>query len=238
MRVSLQPGYVLHSRPYRDSSNLLEVFSAEHGRVSLVAKGARRKTRGGSQAALLQPFSPLLISFTGRSELKTLTQVESAGPATHLRSERLYSGLYLNEILVRLLHRHDPHPRLFAGYAAAVQALGEGVDVEHVLRRFELQLLDELGYRLDLDREGSSGEPLDAATWYLFDPDTGLLPCAGSNAQNRPAYLGEDLLQIAAGVFDGSARLTARRLMRQALAVHLGDAPLRSRELFRAQPQE
>ncbi|QFU76512.1 DNA repair protein RecO [Halioglobus maricola] len=235
MRISLQPGYVLHSRPYKDTSSLLEVFTAEHGRVSLVGKGARRRSRGGSQVALLQPFTPLLLTFSGRAELKTLTQVEAAGTATNLRGERLYSGLYLNELLVRLLHRNDPHPTLFARYARAVEGLQHGDDIEVTLRGFELQLLDELGYRLDLTTDGSRGEELQQDIWYHYDPELGLIPCPASAKPDRPAYQGADLLQIGRGDLAGSARLTARRLMRQALAVHLGDAPLRSRELFRAQ---
>ena len=119
MRVALQPAYVLHSRPYRDSSALVEMFTAEHGRLSLVARGARNRGRKGSLSSLLQPFIPLLISFSGRAELKTLGKLEAAGGGRTLRGERLYSGLYMNELLVRLLHRQDAHPRLFAAYGEA-----------------------------------------------------------------------------------------------------------------------
>ena len=123
MRVNLQPAYVLHSRPYRDSSALLEVLTPEHGRISLVARGVRNRSRRGSGAAQLQPFVPLLLSFTGRGELKTLTAKETVGAAISLRGERMFSGLYINELLVRLLHRHDPHPQLFALYGQTLEAL-------------------------------------------------------------------------------------------------------------------
>ncbi len=234
MRVSLQPAYILHGRPYRDSSLILEAFTAEHGRISLVAKGARRRARGGSTSALLQPFTPLLLSFSGRSELKTLTQVEPAGLAQALRGQNLYSALYVNELLMRLLHKHDPHPRLFADYTLVVEELAAQADVEVVLRRFELGLLDQLGYSFSLCHDGHSGESLDPEAWYQFHPDHGMVVSTGDNRTVQPAYRGDELLAMSRGEFAGESRLAARRLMRQVLAVHLGDAPLRSRELFRA----
>ncbi len=230
MRVQLQPAFILHQRPYRDTSLLLEVFSAEQGRLSLVAKGVRRRARGGSSSALLQPFIPLLLSFSGRQELKTLTQVEVAGSATRLRGEALYSAMYLNELLMRLLHRHDPHPALFAAYASALAELAEGVVLDRVLRAFELGLLDELGYSFSLDADGRDGSPLREDAWYLFDPDLGLVTAPAGAA---PVYPGVDLLAIGRGEFGGPAGRTAKRLLRQALAVHLGPEPLKSRELFR-----
>ena len=233
MRVNLQPAYILHSRPYRDSSLILEVFCAEHGRLSLVSKGARRRSKGGSNAALLQAFIPLLLSFTGRSEMKTLTQVEAAGSPLVLRGERLFSAMYLNELLMRLLHRHDPHPRLFASYGAALAELGEANALEAVLRRFELGLLDELGYSFSLTEDGASGEAVDSQGWYHYHQDHGLVAGVPGRDPAQLAYAGADLLAIARGEFDGPARSTARRLLRQVLAQHLGDAPLKSRELFR-----
>ena len=140
--VALQPSYVLHSRPYRDTSALLEVFTAEQGRISMVARGARRRTRGGSGSALLQPFNPLLLSFSGRAELKNLGATESAGTPRQLRGQRLFSGLYLNELLVRLLHRHDPHPQLFAAYGATLDALAGSDDAatDHLANRLHNRL--------------------------------------------------------------------------------------------------
>ena len=233
MRVILQPAYILHSRPYRDSSLILEVFCAELGRLSLVSKGARRRSKGGSNAALLQPFVPLLLSFSGRSEMKTLTAVEGAGSPLALRGERLFSAMYLNELLVRLLHRHDPHPLLFASYGEALGELAAAGEVESTLRRFELGLLDELGYSFSLALDGLSGEGLDDDAWYHFHPDYGLVAAMAGSDPARPAYAGRDLLAMAEGEFGGAVRNTARRLMRQVLAVHLGDAPLKSRDLFR-----
>jgi DNA repair protein RecO (recombination protein O) len=233
MRVDLQPAYILHSRPYRDSSAILEALTAEHGRISLVARGARRRNRGGSNIALLQSFTPLLLSFTGRGELKTLTANESAGAAKTLRGERLFSGLYVNELLMRLLHRHDPHPALFAAYDSTLDALAVAPQVESVLRRFEFTLLEELGYSFDLHLDGRSGEAVSAEHWYHFHSDYGLVARGEHVDPQRPAFMGADLLAIAAGDLTGEVRLTAKRLLRQVLATHLGDAPLNSRELFR-----
>jgi DNA repair protein RecO (recombination protein O) len=235
MRFNLQPAYILHSRPYRDSSMLLEVLTAEQGRISLVARGARRKTRGGSGSALLQPFIPLLLSFSGRTELKNLNATEAAGRPLPLPGERLFSGLYLNELLVRLLHRHDPHPQLFAAYGSTLGALAAEAEIDDVLRRFEFALLGELGYGFELDIDGSSGEAVAARDWYHYHPDFGLVARGPLVDPARPAFQGADLLAIAANDFGGTARLTAKRLLRLVLAQQLGDAPLRSRELFRVQ---
>jgi DNA repair protein RecO (recombination protein O) len=235
MRVSLQPAYILHSRPYRDSSQILEALTAEYGRVSLVARGARRRTRGGgSNSALLQPFTPLLLSFSGRTELKSLTATEGVASRMLLRGERMYSGLYVNELLVRLLHRHDSHPQLFAAYGEALAALAGQGPVDAVLRRFELMLLDQLGYGFDLRVDGHSGVPVQQEAWYHFHPDFGLVARGAKADPSRPAFAGADLLAIAAGDFTGPARTTAKRLLRQALATHLGEAPLHSRDLFRS----
>jgi len=234
VRVNLQPAFVLHSRPYRDTSAMLDVLTAEYGRISLVARGARRQARKGSEAARLQPFSPLLVSFSGRAEMKTLTSSEAAGGALPLRGERLYSALYLNELLVRLLHRNDPHPRLFAGYGAALEDLSDNGSMELALRRFELLLIDELGYSFDLSCDAATGELIDPARQYCFDPGLGLVADHGPVASGRTRYRGEDIQQIAAGRLDGTVRLPARSLLREVLSVHLGDRPLRSRELFLA----
>jgi DNA repair protein RecO (recombination protein O) len=235
MRVNLQPAYILHSRPYQDSSALLEVLTAEYGRLTLVAKGARRKARGGtSGSALLQPFIPLLVSFSGRSELKTLTAKEAAGKLHELRGQRLFSGMYVNELLVRLLHRHDPHPQLFAAYTQALQLLAGETAVDTTLRHFEFKLLDELGYRFDLALDAHSGERVQAELWYHYAPDLGLVARGDATDPSRPAYAGADLITMAGGQFGGAVRVTAKRLLRQALADHLGNAPLRSRELFRS----
>jgi DNA repair protein RecO (recombination protein O) len=146
----------------------------------------------------------------------------------------MFSGLYLNELLVRLLHRHDPHPQLFAAYASTLDALASIGELDDILRRFEFSLLVELGYGFDLKVDGYSGEVLLPEAWYHYHPDHGLIARGPVADPNQPAFRGADLLAIAANDFSGAARPTAKRLLRQALAIQLGDAPLRSRELFKA----
>lgn len=237
MRIKLQPSYVLHSRPYRDTSLLLDVLTAEHGKIGLVARGARRKSRKGNTAAVLQPFTPMLLGFSGRGELKTLTASESAGRPQALLGERLFSGLYLNELLVRLLHRHDPHPELFAAYGVALNGLATSDDVDQILRRFELVLISELGYGFELDVDGHSGEAIQASTWYTYHPEFGLVALGQQSSPEQAAFRGAELLAIAADDFSGEARQTAKRLARRVLAEQLGETPLRSRELFVSQQQ-
>lgn len=234
MRISLQPAYVLHRRPYRDTSLLLELFSAEHGRLSLVSRGARRSGKGSSLAAQLQPFAPLLASWSGRGDLKTLTGSESARPAWQLGGDRLYSGLYVNELLMRLLHRHDPHPRLFAMYGETLSALAGTDIVDDALRAFELCLLDELGYGFALTREADTGESVSAPHWYRYEPGVGLVRVSRDGLHTEDCYAGDHLLAMARGEFGGEVRASSKRLLRAALAVQLGNEPLRSRELFAA----
>ncbi len=218
----------MHRRPYRDTSLLIELFVAQKGIVSVVARGARNRSRRGSVGTLLQPFSPLLVSFTGRSDLKTLTATESAAPPYGLAGERLYSGMYLNELLVRLMHRHDPHPRLFAAYGDALQQLALPLPAAPTLRAFELLLLDELGYSFSLTHEAVSGARVEADARYRYEPGHGLYPAL----QAEGGYSGRDLLAMAVGEFGGAVAPHAKRLLREALAEHLGSEPLRSRELF------
>ncbi len=234
MRIDLQPAYVLHSREYRDTSLILEIFTPEHGRFSVVARGARRRRRGGTQRALLQPFIPLLVSFSGRGEMKNLVTCEAAAQAVASRGSRLFSALYVNELVVRLLHRHDPHPELFAVYSDTLANIARVDEIELVLRQFELTLLDALGYGFALDTDGETGDRLDARDRYIFEPGTGLVSLHRFGAATRSnSYPGSDLLAMSAGVLDGSVRETAKRLLREVLAAHLGPEPLRSRELFR-----
>lgn len=234
MRVKLQPAFVLHSRPYRDSSQILDVLTAEYGRIALVAKGSRRSRRGGSAGAILQPFIPLLVSFSGRSEMKNLVASEMASNPVSLGGERLFSAMYLNELMVRLLHHHDPHPALFLAYADTLHALkDEACQLHAQLRRFEYTLLSELGFGFELAREGGSGEVVADDGWYGFDPDCGLVRLQSASNPQRAVFPGSDLNIMAAGEFGQPVKNTAKRLLRLALAQHLGDKPIKSRDLFR-----
>jgi DNA repair protein RecO (recombination protein O) len=233
LRIQLQPAFVLHSRPYRDSSALLEVLTAQYGRISLVAKGARRTVKGRSSGAILQPFVPLLLSFSGRAELKTLTASEVAGEVRALKGDRLFSGMYLNELLVRLLHRNDSHPGLFIAYGEAVASLASEGSLDEILRRFEFKLLEELGYSFDLQVDGHSGEAISESSWYYYHQEFGLVEQGEAMGPDKPVFSGADLLAIARGERGEAASHASKRLLRVALAGHLGDKPLNSRDLFR-----
>jgi len=233
MRVSLQPAFLLHSRPYRDSSQLLDVFTAEHGRLSLVGRGVHRKARGGSLRSTLQPFHPLLVSFAGRSELQSLVAAESAGPAVLLKGVRLFSGLYLNELLLRLLHQHDPHPTLFARYSEALEQLAGNTAMDMVLRGFELNLLDALGYGFDPARDVHNQCAVREGRWYVYHQGLGLVEAAGGAELRQPRFSGLDLQAIARGDLEGRTSIIAKHLLRQVIADHLGGKPLHTRELFR-----
>ncbi|HHJ15285.1 MAG TPA: DNA repair protein RecO [Gammaproteobacteria bacterium] len=234
-RVQLVPGYVLHQRPYRESSLLLEVFTGPHGRVGLVARGVRApKSR---QRGELQPFRPLRLSWQGRGELGTLTGVEGAAPGCSLQGTALYSAFYLNELLVRLLVRHDPHPRLYTCYQDSLENLAHTSLVEPLLRLFEKNLLQEIGYGLLLDHDAGSGEPVRGEAYYDYHLESGPLL---TTERTGPGFIfrGSSLLALARDqLSDAGALRDAKRLMRAALNLYLGDRPLRSRELFIAPGQ-
>jgi len=182
-----QPAWVLSRQSYGDSGMLVEFFSAELGRCGAVVRGAHRRKRGGSLASLLQPFHPLLITFIGRSELKTLRSAEAPRPGYLLRGDALMSGLYLNELLVRSLPRMDVSPSLFLAYGQAIESLNEEVS-EESLRRFELVLLSELGYSVAWDSD-EQREPIRAEAHYRFEVDRGFCVAESAATPSRSERL-------------------------------------------------
>lgn len=232
-RVDFEAGFVLHGRRWRETSELLEVITPGHGRVSLVARGVRRGR--APLRAILQPFQPLSLSWAGRGAgLMTLRAAEATGPALALQGTALMSAFYANELLLRFLHRGDPHPRLFEVYAGMLAALAAGALPEAVLRGFELELLAEAGYGLNLDHDAASGTPLDPAGSYRYEIERGPL-LLERIADGGLAFTGAELLAIARNDFTGSGTLqSARRLLRAVLDHHLGSRPLRTREVFAA----
>ena len=223
----LHTAYILHRTPYRETSLLVEAFTAESGRVGLVARGARRRRGAG---APLEPFIPLLLSWGGRGELGTLTSAEPRSGPQALPGRRVLSGFYLNELLLRLLQRHDPCPELFAAYEETLLRLCTD-DEAWTLRRFEIQLLEALGYGLNL--VGTiDGEPVQSASRYCYHLERGPAPASGDGGL---LVHGETLLTLASeGEPSVRTLVEAKRLLRAALALYLGDRPLRSRELFRS----
>jgi DNA repair protein RecO (recombination protein O) len=229
-QVQQVPGYLLHQRPYRESSALLEIFTETYGRVGLVARGVR--SARSRQRGELQPFRALRLSWQARGELGTLTGVEADGAATPLQGQALYSGFYLNELLVRLLARHDPHPLLFTAYRVSLSALMQGEAVEPVLRRFEMCLLQEAGYGLQLEFEADSGEALHTDALYDYHLDSGPVRVEHEFAGGF-VFQGSSLLAMAREELSQPEVLKdAKRLLRSALKLYLGDRPLKSRELF------
>ena len=240
--VILQPAYVLHSTPYRDTSVLLEIFTPDYGRIGLVARGVRSaKSRLRS---VLQPFRPLLISWYSKGDLGTLTAAEvdmEEGFAARLDGRVLMSGFYLTELLLRLLHRHDPHPASFHSYGLALRKLvlaEDDVMLQQALRIFEKELLQDIGYGLVLDRDVVTGEPVAAQGMYRYHLEKGpeRMECvSAAHIANTLGIVlqGHTLLGLAHNeLVQGDVLHEAKKLLRKLLAVHLGRQPLRSRELY------
>lgn len=233
-KVDLQPAYVLHTQAFQNTSLLVDLFCVDYGRVRAVAKGARRA--GSRTRAFLQPFQPVLVSLSGRTDLKSLNSIEGSVNALRLQGTRLFSGLYINELLVRLVTFQESFPELYGSYQEAVVALSGERDLHSILRKFELSLLDALGYGVNLDCDCYSGEPIMQQGHYLFHPDIGfekLLTFAPGSVANAGVFSGAQITALRDGEFDNKAHgQAARRLTRIALQVHLGEKPLASRELF------
>lgn len=221
MTTTATEGWLLHRHAFRNTSLIVDLFLPDKGRVGAVARGGRRQPA-------LAPFTPLWVDLkAGGGELFTLRQVEPRGPALPLKGTALYCGFYLNELLMRVLHRDDAHPDLWPAYEASLTALTEPetVPVDITLRRFERILLDEIGYGLTLEHD-AHGQPLDPDSRYRWVPDQGLTPDPNGHPGDLLQALNEDR-------WNNDVRRLAKTLMREALEPHLGGKPLRSRELFR-----
>lgn len=224
----LESAYVLHRRAYRETSAIVELFTAGHGRLGVVARGIRAQR--SRWRALLQPFTPLAVSWQARGELGTLTDVELKGHSTLPTGRRLICGFYLNELLLRLLQREDPYPELFERYAETLAMLaGDGAE-QPLLRCFERDLLAAVGYGLLLSHDAVGG-PIESQHWYRYEIDNGAVPV--TVPRGRLVVQGTTLSALASGIFpDARAEAQARRLMRAALRPHVGERPLKSRELY------
>ena len=222
--------YVLHCRAYRNTSLIVDIFTREHGRINVIARGARRGQQ--SLASLLQPFNLLQIQWGGAGELMTLYKAEQAGSAGNEQHIDLFSGFYLNELLTRLLHKHDPHLHLFDCYTNCLTRLQAAVAQDIALRYFELDLLEELGYAMNLHSEVSTGRPLDATQAYHYVIEQGPSSVA-SDAMDNHIVSGATLIALAErSLHDDAQRNQAKQLMRRVLDHYLGHRPLKSRELL------
>jgi len=233
MRVNGEPAYILHHRNYGETSLILELFSRTYGRVCVVAKGAR-KARSNKGVAL-EPFQPMLAGWVGKGELKTLTDSEPGGMSLRLAGESLYCGFYLNELLLKLLHRDDPHEVLFDKYHQAVTALMGGNHNEIALRLFEKNLLIEIGYSLVLDHEVESGQGIIPDQEYVYIQDSGphIRDRKNSDQDDGWPIKGAALLALAEDrLNDNSVLRQVKGLMRTAISYRLEGKQLKSRELL------
>ena len=238
----MDKGYVLHSYPYRETSLILQVWTEKHGRLGLVAKGARRPK--SSSRSVLVPFQPIALDWFGRGELRTLKTAEPASPATPLAGASLLSAFYLNELLLKLTTRDDPHEGLFAAYDTAIGELrtlsrlqppASSLALEPVLRRFELRLLQELGYAVELSREAGSHAPIAAEREYLYVVERGPVPAgAGDTPANAVRLAGQTLIDLERGDFASATTASqSKQLMRLLIQYSLNGQELATRSLVR-----
>ena len=232
MRVPLNPCYILHQRSYRETSLILELFSREYGKIALLAKGAKRQQQG--IGSLVQVHQRINVSWSGKGELATLTGVELDGKLLNISGRWLMIAFYLDELLMRLLHRHEDHPELFDAYETSLLKLDRRESGQAAIRPFELQLLKSLGYGLVLNHDADTGEKIDPDRDYYYRVDHGpvalqpeetdYIKISGRvlNALDRSDYRDEILMN------------EAKYLIHDVLKSHLGPKPLASRELYRS----
>jgi DNA repair protein RecO (recombination protein O) len=229
-RQESREAFVLHSYAYRETSLLLDVFAKGFGRVSMVARAAR-SPRSALRGVLLG-FQPLALSWFGKGEVRTLARAEWIGGHPRLQGEALMCGFYVNELLLRLLPREDPHDALFARYSDALARLASSGDSAPALRSFERALLRELGYAMTLDRDSASGGAIEAGKSYRYEPERGPVEANGAGADSIVS--GRTLLDMARDDYsDAQTQQQAKTLMRALLDHRLEHQPLKSRRIFR-----
>ena len=227
-RVANQPGFVLHSYPYKETSLIVDVFARDHGRVPLIAKGAKRPH--STLRGVLQTFQPLQLGWSGKSEVRTLVSAEWVGGLLPLERSALLCGFYLNELLVKLLARDDPHPQLFDHYVSALNQLAHDEPPAIVLRKFELVLLKETGVAGSLVKL-TGGRTVEPDQVYVFDPERG--PREAMASDTAPSVSGKTLMDMEAGDYaDPATQQQSKFLMRHLLGHHLGGTPLNTRQIL------
>jgi len=234
MRIQDQPAYILHHRAFRDTSQILDVITPAYGRLSLMSKGSRgAKSRLKS---VLQPFTPLIVSWSGKGEMPSLTTAEAQTVKTlSLKGNALPSAFYINELIIRLVHKHDVYEDIYYLYESVLNLLAQGEEIEPVLRLFEKQLLEALGFGLNLLTNAETGGAVIADVEYAYYLEHG--PVEASTVHDD-AYItrlnGESLLALSSNRLNTEQSLKdAKRLMRSVLNYYLGGKPIKSRELFR-----
>jgi DNA repair protein RecO (recombination protein O) len=227
-KKTAQPVYVLHTYPFKETSLVVELFSKEFGRIAAVAKGARRPH--SAMRGMLQSFQLLDGAWSGKNELKTLHSLEWSAGLTLIKGEALMCGFYMNELLLRLLPREDAHENLFEYYDATLKTLAESQDYAITLRRFELKLLQEMGYAVPLQQDENDGE-IDADKTYRYEAEYGA--CDLNATKNGVQLSGKTMLDMARDDYaDATTQTQSKQLMRYLLAHYLGDKPLHTRQLL------
>ncbi|MBR7783335.1 DNA repair protein RecO [Undibacterium luofuense] len=228
-KVLTQPGFVLHSRPYKETSLVIDVLTRDCGRIALIAKGAKRPY--SQLRSVLQTFQPLQLSWTGKQDLKNLTQADWVGGMFPLEKSALVCGFYLNELMLKLLVRDDPHPALFQQYVSTLNQLAHGEPVALVLRQFELVLLKEAGLLGDLRFCSGSRMSVVPELAYVLDPDAGVRPA--QHQEHLPVVSGACLLAMHEGDFrEQQIQIQSKLLIRSLLQHHLHGAVLNTRQLL------
>jgi DNA repair protein RecO (recombination protein O) len=229
-RIAEQPSFVLHSYPYRETSLILDVFSRDHGRVALVAKGAKRPH--SALRGVLQTFQPLGLSWTGKGEVRTLTQAEWVGGMLPLAGDALLCGFYVNELLVKFCAREDAHPALFNHYVLTLSRLAHGEPALYALRSFERVLLRETGYAMALNKT-ITRQPVVAGQKYVFDPERGVREASDDLPAQWPVIVGQTLLDMEADDYHRPQTVAqSKTLMRFLLNTYLGGTPLATRQIL------
>jgi DNA repair protein RecO (recombination protein O) len=229
-RIAEQPSFVLHSYPYRETSLILDVFSRDHGRVALVAKGAKRPH--SALRGVLQTFQPLGLSWTGKGEVRTLTQAEWVGGMLPLAGDALLCGFYVNELLVKFCAREDAHPALFNHYVLTLSRLAHGEPALYALRSFERVLLRETGYAMALNKT-ITRQPVIAGQKYVFDPERGVRDASDDVPSQWPVISGQTLLDMEKDEYSRpQTAAQSKTLMRFLLNVYLGGTPLATRQIL------
>lgn len=233
MRVESEPGFILHTIPYRETSLLVDIFTLNYGRLRCVAKGFRKPNKKGI-AKTLFPYTEHHFQWQGRGELKTLTQADPIQAPVFLKQESLFVGLYINELLYKLLHQNDPHQSLYEFYRQLMTQQSTSEIQQPVLRRFEMLLLEELGYGLVLDSEAETGQAVSSEHLYYYIPDQGLKLIQDQTADNLHAFSGADIMALCQGQLEQQSVLrAAKKLTRQVIDFYLDGKELNSRELYR-----
>ena len=231
-RVNLESAFVLHTRAFKETSLLVDLFTKNLGRINVVAKGARKPK--SPLRSVLTPASMFAVSFSGKTELKNLNACELLNHYSISMSVALNSIVYVNELLIKATEKEDPHEEIFNQYKLLCEGLAgktDKVEIEVLLRTFELVLLQELGYGIDLSFESISGNRIKPNNNYMFDPSLGFTKLQTDSIKANGVFLGKDILNFSSGdLTEQDSRLASKKIMRLALDYHLGNKSINIRK--------